>query len=48
MKSMQKFVDFFWEDIDANELGWYDYVKMFGIYTGAILWTIFLMFHISW
>lgn len=48
MKIMQKFVDYFWVDIDAKDLIWYDYVKMFGIPVGASLWVAFLAYHITW
>lgn len=48
VKAMQRIVDYFWLDIDVNELNWYDYVKMFGIPVGATLWTIFLLFNTTW
>lgn len=48
MKTMQKFVNFFWVDIDVNELVWYDYIKMFGFYVGVVTWITFMMIHITW
>lgn len=44
---MQKFVDYFWLGIDANELRWYDYMKMFGFYVSVIVWIVFLSIYIT-
>lgn len=44
---MQRFIDYFWLDIDVNELRWYDYMKMFGFYASVIVWIVFLSIYIT-
>lgn len=48
MKVIQTMVDFFWYDVDARDLNWTDYFKIFGMYAFFPLGALFMAFYITW